>query len=454
MAEEPPKIKEPEPPQASHDKPIMTSPGAAGPAAAAEIWDENIVVAEEIAAQRPLPAPAPPAWSRDSRSAGLLLDAEFGHVDLAAFIDRLAAALTADGLPLARLNTGFLTLHPQIYARTLFWSVEQGTLVTDRGFDIEVSEFYRASPVRLIHRGAEGFRCRLEGPLAPGAFPILHELKAAGATDYYIRPLDFAGVRRSFLSMATARPGGFTAAELERLDALLPLIAMRLETIVLRVMTGDLLTLYLGRDAARRVAAGAVRRGEGRLIRSALLTCDMRGFTRMSDLLPASEMIDILDRYLDIVTLAVHRAGGEVLKFLGDGLLASFPADEGTGEAATPRQAAGAALRAAREALAELAEFDDLPAQLGAARLRTGFALNFGDVVYGNIGSRARLDFTVIGPVVNEVARLEALCKTLDRPLLTTRAFAEALGGGLRSLGVHVLRGKRQPTEVFSGLDD
>ncbi len=452
MAEEARKIKEPEPPQASHDQDEMTSPGAT--AAAAEIWDESAAISAEIAAHRPLPPVAAPSWSRDSHSAALLLDAASGRGDLAAFMDRLAAVLVADGLPLARLNTGFLALHPQIYARTLSWDAAAGTVITDRGFDIELSGFYRASPVRLIHQGADGFRCHLEAPLAAGDFPILHELRAAGVTDYYVRPLDFATVRRSFLSIATTRAGGFAEPELARLDALLPLIAMRLETVVLRVMTSDLLTLYLGRDAARRVAAGAVRRGEGRLIRAALLACDMRGFTRMSDLLPAGDMIDLLDRYLDIVTMAVHRAGGEVLKFLGDGLLASFPADEGTGTAATAAQAARAALDAARQALAELADFEALPAPLGEARLRAGFALNFGDVVYGNIGSRERLDFTVIGPVVNEVARLEALCKTLDRPLLATRAFADALGGGLRSLGVHALRGKRQPTEVFSGLDD
>jgi len=182
----------------------------------------------------------------------------------------------------------------------------------------------------------------------------------------------------------------------------------------------------------------------------------MRGFTRLTDRASASEVIALLDVYLDAVTLAVHGEGGEVLKFMGDGCLAIFPADEGTGTGTAGRDACRRALAAACAALTAIDAIEDLPPALGPSGLKVGFALNFGDVVYGNIGSTQRLDFTVIGPAVNEVARIEALCKVLDRKLLTTSTFADELDmpEALRSVGLHVLRGRREPTEIYTTDED
>ncbi len=420
-----------------------------------QIWDETIAAAAEIARFDPLPPLAPPAGLAGDAVAAFLLDPAAAGQTPAQLIASLGERLAADGLPLFRVTSGLLAMHPQVYARTFVWTRGQGLEDIPRGFGIENSDYYRASPVRLIHQGAEGFRRRLEGPEARLDFPVLHDLKAVGATDYLIRPLDFAAVRRSFVAFASDRPGGLSAAEVARLDGLVPLFGLRFETAMQRQLADTLLGLYLGRDAARRVGTGAVRRGDGKVIRAAILTCDMRGFTRLSDLASPGEVIALLDSYLDAVTLAVHGAGGEVLKFIGDGCLAIFPADEGTGTGPAGRDACQRALGAACRALEAIAAIEDLPEALGAAGLKVGFALNFGDVVYGNIGSTERLDFTVIGPAVNEVARVEALCKVLDRRLLATSAFARQLDAPdkLRSLGLHVLRGKREPTEIFTTGD-
>lgn len=421
-----------------------------------QIWDETLAIAAEIRNRRPLAPVGSPRALRDDGLASFLLSHAASRLDPPGLVAAVGERLRAEGLPMRRVTSGLLAMHPQVFARTLMWDREEGLTDLARGFEIEQSEFYRASPVRLIHLGANGFRRRLEGPVAADDFPVLADLRAIGVTDYLIRPLDFAAVRRSFVAFATDRRGGFTDEEIARLDDLVPILALRFETAMQRQLSDTLLSLYLGRDAARRVATGAVRRGDGETIRAAILSCDMRGFTRLTDRASASEVIALLDAYLDAVTLAVHGHGGEVLKFMGDGCLAIFPADEGTGTGTAGRDACRRALAAACEALTAIDAIEDLPPALGPSGLKVGFALNFGDVVYGNIGSTERLDFTVIGPAVNEVARVEALCKVLDRKLLATSTFAAELdmAEALRSVGLHVLRGRREPTEIFTTDED
>ncbi|PWR20239.1 adenylate/guanylate cyclase domain-containing protein [Zavarzinia aquatilis] len=421
-----------------------------------QIWDETLAIAAEIRDRRPLAPLGPPRPLRGDAVAAFLLSPAAARLDPPGLVAAVGEHLLAEGLPMRRVTSGLLAMHPQIFARTFVWDRVEGMADLARGFEIEQSEFYRASPVRLIHLGAPGFRRRLEGPAAADDFPVLADLRAAGATDYLIRPLDFAAVRRSFVAFATDRPGGFSDGEIARLDDLVPILSLRFETAMQRQLLDTLLSLYLGQDAARRVATGAVRRGDGETIRAAIMTCDMRGFTRLTDRASASEVIALLDAYLDAVTLAVHGEGGEVLKFMGDGCLAIFPADEGTGTGTAGRDACRRALAAACAALTAIDGIENLPPALGPSGLKVGFALNFGDVVYGNIGSTERLDFTVIGPAVNEVARIEALCKVLDRKLLTTSTFADELDlpDALRSVGLHVLRGRREPTEIYTTDED
>ncbi len=203
-----------------------------------------------------------------------------------------------------------------------------------------------------------------------------------------------------------------------------------------------LLATYLGRDAARRVLSGETSRGQGRLVRAGIFYADLKGFTTLTDRLPAERVIAHLNDYFDIVATSVLKHNGEVLKFIGDGLLAAFNID-----GKSPAGACCQALHAALHAIAGLTRANrdrELP-------LEAGVALHYGDVVYGDVGSAARLDFTVIGRAVNEATRIEALCRTLDRPLLISADFAKFCAcHPLVSLGHHRLRGVAQPQEIFT----
>jgi adenylate cyclase len=361
-------------------------------------------------------------------------------------LDQLCLKLTERGMRLLRVVVGLPTLHPQIITRSLTWHRGRGIEQASRDHDVFQSASYLDSPVALIHQGAAAIRRRLGRPETELDFPILHELRAAGATDYLVLPLRFTRGRPSFVSWATDAPEGFSATQLRLLDDILPLLALRFEIEVRRTMLNDLLATYLGGEAARKVVAGAVRRGGGELVRAAIWYCDLRGFTRLADRTPPADMIALLDAYYDRVAAPVQERGGEVLKFIGDAMLAIFRCDK-AGDGA----ACELALDAAVDALGRLRLLNQARARDRAPRLDIGIALHLGDVMYGNIGASDRLDFTVIGAAVNLAARLEAKCVDLGEPLLATSAFAASCAAGsLRSLGSHRLRDVRQPTQIFT----
>lgn len=363
---------------------------------------------------------------------------------MTAFVDELCVRLMRDGMPLLRVAGGMPTLHPQHYVRAFVWTRDSGAVEVQRGYDIQNSAMYRDSPVALIHQGVAAIRRRLDVPEPQMDFPVLHEVKASGATDYLILPLRMTVGQASFFAWSTDRPGGFRNSELTLLHDIMPLIALRIEIIATRQMNEDVLTTYLGGNAARRVLSGTVRRGEGEKIRAAIWSSDLRGFTAMADRMSVHDLITTLDDYFECMAVPVQEAGGEVLKFIGDGVLAIFPCD---GDDAA---ACGKALDAALSAFDRLHELNQGRAIGGVPSLRIGIGLHLGDVIYGNIGAPDRLDFTVIGAAVNEVVRTEGMSKVLERPLIATAEFATAEQRKLlESLGSHALRGKREPTELF-----
>lgn len=358
--------------------------------------------------------------------------------------------LLAEGLPLQRLMTTLPSMHPQLYARAFQWVRGKGVTTVSRGHDIRESAEYKNSPVAAIHDGAAAVRRRLEGD-APMDYGVLPELKAMGATDYVALPLRFTQgpsegqPKTSFISFTTDRPGGFRPDELSYLMELIPLVALRLEIEAARRMTRDLLTTYLGRGAAKRVLKGNFLRGRGFEMEAAIWLSDLRGFTALSDRSPPHEVITTLDDYFEAMARPIQENDGEVLKFIGDGLLAIFRVDE-----AGPAAAGRRALNAAQDAFAGLHELNQGRAIEGVPPLRVGIGLHLGRVIFGNIGAKDRLDFTVIGRAVNEVARLEASTKAMERPLLTSAEFAEAVPeAGLESLGFHALRGVKEPQELY-----
>ncbi len=397
---------------------------------------------DRVAAEPPVSSVRNPGRPADPIAAWLV---EHGgeRVDPESLMTGLCDRLVASGVPLSRASYGAPTLHPQLWGSQFIWR-RDGTSVLEirHRHDAVRSSAYRDSPVKVLLQGAGAVRRRLDVPAPQLDFPVVRDVAQEGATDYAAMPLRFSTGQMGYISWVCDRPGGFTAKELTLLYGLLPLIALRLELEESYRTSKSLLETYLGRDAARRVLAGQIKRGRGKHIRAAILLSDLRDFTAMSDRLSADEVIARLNDYFDIMASQVEKHGGEVLKFIGDGMLAVFNVERSLPDAAC-RQAVHAAIGAVRE-LAVLNRDR-------AEKLEVGIALHLGDVVYGNIGAANRLDFTVIGAAVNEAARIQELCKSLDKPILVSAGFdCGCTSEPLVSLGRHHLRGVSAARELFT----
>jgi adenylate cyclase len=364
-------------------------------------------------------------------------------------LHELSWRLNAAGIPLARTTVHIGTLHPQFLGLFCRWRRATGeTEESSIAHGVRETEAYLRSPMKVVFDG-KTVRRRLDSPGSVAEFPILAELQAEGITDYLATPIPFSDGRLAAATWATDRPGGFTDTEIAAIESLLPALGLLLEVQSVRLISANLLGVYLGQQTGQRVLAGDIIRGSGETIRAVLLFADLRGFTALSDRLPAAKLIEILNGYFERVVNPIHANSGEVLKFIGDGLLAIFPIDD----AAFAFGAARRALDAAIQAFTELEEFNAHPTRGEDSPIRMAIALHVGDVVYGNIGGRDRLDFTTIGPAVNLVARLQQLSKRLERPLLLSDAFAKICERPLISLGFQPLRGLSEPHEIFTLRD-
>ncbi|HTE50050.1 MAG TPA: adenylate/guanylate cyclase domain-containing protein [Kofleriaceae bacterium] len=360
-------------------------------------------------------------------------------------LERLCLLLREYRIPVSRASLNVHTLHPEIFVRNIVWSLERGTSSeTILHFDL-LLPIYKDSPVAAIYRGAGPIRRLLTGPGAQLDFPICRDLAASGSTDYLILPLNFSDERRTYVSFCTDAPGGFPEESISALIEIAPYLAVRMELASAYYATSSLLQLYLGRNAARRVLAGNFKRGRGDNIEAAIWYCDLRGFTEVSEHHSPGQVVEVLDSYFECVANAIRDSGGEILKFIGDGVLAIFDFAESDPETACKQavEAALAALDGVERWNANRTRGDD--------PLKMGVALHAGSVLHGNVGSRERLDFTVIGPAVNEVSRLEPLCRTIGVPLVMSHRFVELYSDSdLVGMGRFVLRGVREPQEVFS----
>ena len=333
----------------------------------------------------------------------------------------VGARLVTDGLPLAGGALTVAVPHPLIARRTWLWRAESGDVIEALGFETGGFAVGPANPP-----GDDGRRW-----LAGLAAGVVHE--------------DAVGSRPDGPSLSWIGPRPFTPSEASELRQAARFAAAPLAALTARATLTAALEAYLGRRSAARVLAGPLRRDIGETIQAALLYADLRGFTALSESNPPTAVIAALDAWFDRIAGAVHAFGGEVLKFIGDGVLAIFPVVGGV-----PRGACDAALRAVLAARAGMVHLDEARRQQGLQPLPFGAALHLGEMLWGNIGAADRLDFTAIGPAVNLVSRLEGLCRPLDKAVLVSGTFAAETGVPLIPLGTHALRGIASSCAVFT----
>jgi adenylate cyclase len=364
-----------------------------------------------------------------------------------AFLWRMVAA----GLPLDRASLHIGTLHPQLLGFAWNWRRSDATCdeVKVRHFTAD-TDAYKLNPLSRIFQSGEPLRRQPQRPEAQAEFPIMRELAEAGYTEYLALPLGGERFRHA-VTFATISAHGFADEQIEQTKRLLRLFTLHVERHIAVRIAANTLNAYLGPVAAGKVLSGEINRGRGQSIRAMIWVSDLRGFTDLSGRLSGDDMIALLNAYFECFAGAVLAHGGEVLKFMGDGLLAVFPLGDGD----HARVAARAALAAAEQALAGLQAINRAaPSPLdriaGWAPLRAGIALHAGEVFFGNIGAPERLDFTVIGPAVNEASRVEALQKSIGRSILITGAAAELIDAPLDFVGDHALRGVAEPVAIYS----
>ncbi len=384
--------------------------------------------------------------------------AEGWHMtDPEALVRGLIDHMVARDLPLHRFRVTIRTLHPQVIGITYTWEKKTGALeVTTPSHDILSTPQYLDSPYAPIFEGAGAIRRRLDIPDLVLDFPILEDLHAEGATDYVAVPMLFSDGQINAITLAADRPGGFTGAELQDVYDMLPVLARIFEVHAMRRTARTILETYLGHNAGERVLEGRIRRGDGDDIHAVIWFCDLRGSTPLADSMSREAFLEVLNEFFECMAGAVLDAGGEVLRFIGDAVLAIFPIDSRTDFPEFCPEHMGAcrrAVAAARDAMGRIDTLNTRRAEAGQPPLGYGIALHLGDVTYGNIGVPQRLEFTVVGAAANLAARLQDLCKVLDRSLLLSAEFARVLKEPWVPLGRHALRGVGDPVEVFTVAD-
>ncbi len=359
---------------------------------------------------------------------------------------QLCERLVACGIPLWRVAVFVRTLHPNVMGRRFVWRPGAEVQISEAPFEVLESTDFRDSPLARVYETGRAVRRRLADPNFAADFALLSQLRDEGVSDYLATPLVFTNGELHVATWTTQQPGGFTAAQIAGIKAIAAPLARVTEIQALRRTASTLLDTYVGHHSGERILAGHIRRGDIEQIPAAIWLSDMRGFTALSDRLPPRVLIDLLNRYFDCQVPVILDHGGEVLKFIGDGLLAIFPiagADADAGEVCCR------ALAAARLAQANVAA---LPASAGIenfAGLRCGVALHVGEVLYGNIGGGNRLDFTCIGPAVNLAARIETLTGQLGHAILASGEFARYCPGEFTPIGQFAFAGFSAPQTVF-----
>ncbi len=371
--------------------------------------------------------------------------------DFRAVVQGLADRLVASGLPLLRLNVGVDMLHPEMLAAKYIWHRgDRFVHRTEVPHGIVRTDIYENSPYRQINEGTVSIRRRLSGADAEIDFPVLEDLQEQGGSDYLVVGLPRSDGRVNRCSYVIDRPSGFTDEELSVLTALRVELGLIAELFGRARMTRGLLNLYLGPEAGSRVYNGHIRRGETAVIRSVIWISDLRSFTHLSEILPLNELTALLNQYFEATIGPVHAHGGEVLKLIGDGVLAVFRIESEDEVGRTCEDA----LSAAELAMANIGLINHRRSRSGDSPLVSGIGLHVGDAMYGNVGTGDRLDFTVIGPDVNLCARLEELAGETGETIVCSARFVEHIGAAMRSIGFHKFKNIADAVEAFAPAGD
>src|SRR5438270_4661139 len=357
--------------------------------------------------------------------------------------------LVEAGLPLWRVGVFVRTLHPDIFGRNFIWRQGAEVVTGTAGFDVVDTPEFANNPLAIVFGEGREVRCRLDDP-ASKRFPFLDEMRAEGVTDYIALPLAFIDGSDHASSWTTKQPGGFSDGELAALRRIVVPLSRIIEIVNLRRTASNLLDTYVGNRAGERILGGQIRRGHTDTMRAAIWLSDLRGFTALSDRLPAETVVDILNQYFDCQVSSIRTHGGEVLKCMGDGLLAVFPVAEQDGDI---QQVCARVLQAARESRASV-EAMHYPIGEVLERFRFAVALHVGPVLYGNIGGGNRLDFTCIGPAVNLAARLEKIAGRLNRTIVASARFAGICEDGWADLGEFPIAGFSNAERVYGLMDE
>lgn len=352
------------------------------------------------------------------------------------FVRRLIDA----GLPLERMASAIPTLYAMRSGLGRHWTPEDG--VTTQEFPWDSEDIYESSPFYQAHQTRAWVNFRLDD-IDDSAFEIVPELRSNGFTHYICMPVFFRDGTEGGLTFATRHAGGFSDSDMALLRAIEDAMAILLEVNRVWILLSETLRMYVGEEPQTRILSGQVRRGDVVHIRSAIVFADMRGFTALSGPMSGEETVALLNRYFDCVVPPIEETKGDVLKYIGDGVLAIFRAGEDGHSACTK------ALAAARE-IVQRVEQDKAEAD-PAVRFDIKIALHFGEVAYGNIGSGARLDYTVVGGSVNLASRLADLAGKLDHHVLVSSDFASHLPDhAFTAMGEHELRGVSEPQKIFA----
>jgi adenylate cyclase len=363
-------------------------------------------------------------------------------------LTEMCERLVAAGVPLWRVGVFVQTLHPDAFGRSFVWRPGEDVVITAAGFDLPESDRFRQSPLAILYSSGHEVRYRLDDPESR-RFPFFDDMRAEGVTDYIALPLPFTEGSMHATSWTTKASGGFTDEQLAALRQIIPPFARLAEIYALRRTAATLLDTYVGNRAGERIMAGQIRRGHAESMQAAIWLSDLRGFTALSDRLAAETVVEILNQYFDCQVPAIRKHGGEILKFMGDGLLAVFPVAKDGGNLG---EVCGRVLEAAREAKADVDSMQ-YPSGDGIERFRFGVALHIGEILFGNIGGMSRLDFTCIGPAVNLAARLEKIAGKLSRTVVASGAFAGVSANVWTDLGEFPIAGFSKAQRVF-GLQD